>query len=243
MKTQVYDSYELMSRAAAEEIAEYMKEKPEAVICFPTGDSPKGTYRALAERKDGKALFAKCTVVGLDEWLGVDPENPGSGTYALKHDFLIPLGIPFAHVKFFNALSDTPEDDCREMDRFVDAAGGFDIMLLGVGRNGHVALNEPGADVNGDCHVQRIAEMTQRVGQKYFSDDQHKSLPYGLTQGIKRMLTAKKLMVLASGSLKADVMGQALNEEPTAEVPVSLLRQAPQLQFFMDKDAAAKVRK
>lgn len=242
MKIQVYDDFQAMSLAAANEIADYLKANPRALLCLPTGDSPKGVYKILAARSDKTELFGHCTIAALDEWVGIERENPGSGTYALEYDCLSALGIDYGRVKFFNSMSKTLEEDCAEMDRFIDNAGGFDIVLLGVGRNGHVGLNEPGAAADSDCHIQLLDEITRNVGQKYFRDNNHPPLIYGITQGLKRMINAKKLMVLASGEVKADIMARAVDGEPVPDVPVGLLRKNPRLQIFFDKAAASKIR-
>lgn len=242
MKLKIYEDYQTMCVAAADEIAGCLRAKPDAVLCLPSGDTPRGIYQALLAREDCRHLFKACTVVALDEWVGVDQSTPGTGKHMLEHDFLLPAGIRPEQFLFFDSLSNTLEEDCRRMDRLVDEKGGFDVMLLGVGMNGHVGLNEPGAAPDSDSHIQKLDETTRTVGLKYFSGGVREVVPYGVTQGMKRMISSKKLMVAANAKKKAPIIAKVVDGPQTSAVPASLLKVNPDMELYLDRDAASEIR-
>jgi 6-phosphogluconolactonase/glucosamine-6-phosphate isomerase/deaminase len=140
MQIHILPDYYSLSRHVADLIVDLVHQKPDALLCLPSGESPVGTFEYLvADAQDGKVDFSRCTFVGLDEWLGLDETNEGSCKYIVNRHFLAPLGIPAHQCHFFNAKAVDLAAECEQMNRLIADRGGLDLMLVGVGLNGHLA--------------------------------------------------------------------------------------------------------
>ncbi len=240
MQLQIFPNYEALSQAAAIAITAVVRSKPDAVLCLASGNTPEGTFRHLARiAADGDPDFSRCTFIGLDEWVGIPPENPGSCFYAVNEHLFKPLGISPKKIHFFNALADDLTTECRRMDDTLALLGGLDLILLGVGLNGHLALNEPGTPWNLGCHVRDLDETTKTVGQKYFGEAT--TLTRGITVGLRHVQEAGQALLIASGRKKAGILRRALEEPPTEDVPASLFQTLDRGWVFLDEDVAAEL--
>lgn len=228
------DYFEL-SRQASDIIIEVVKQKPDAVLCLAAGDTPKLTYAEVV-KKAAAVDFSRVTFIGLDEWVGVPPGNEGSCHYFLHHNLFDPLTIQAAQIHMFDALSADPGAACKKMDRIIAEKGGIDLMLVGVGMNGHIGFNEPGVSFDLYSHVINLDETTQSVGQKYFSEKT--TLPQGITLGLKHFMEAKKAIVIASGEKKAAIIQKTVEGPVTNEVPASIVQRHRNGRVIIDKQAA-----
>ena len=234
---QIYKNYEALSEAAAEQVAKLLEEKPDAVFCLPSGSTPMGMFKILAEKsKAGKVDFSKCTFVGLDEWGGMGPDDQGSCRYWIDRSFLKPIGFPDDQIIYFDAKSTDLLAECERVNQKVAELGGLDLMVLGVGMNGHLALNEPGTSFDSYAHVSTLDRVTAIVGQKYFLEET--PLTEGITLGLRHAREAKQLIVMASGKYKADVMKRALEGEVSEDFPASLVQRVEGVMVMLDKAAA-----
>ena len=182
MQKLIFKDYHTLSVAAAKEILGLISNKPDAVLCLAAGDTPSLAYRLLRDMAvEEQVDFSKCTFVGLDEWIGIAPDNRGSCHYFLTNNLFIPLGIKPSQINLFDALSNDPVSECRKMDDTIRTKGGIDLMLVGVGMNGHIGFNEPGVPMNRYAHVVELDAVTTSVGQKYFK--QSTTLEKGITLG------------------------------------------------------------
>jgi glucosamine-6-phosphate isomerase len=238
MQLKVVKDYEALSSAAADQILKEVQNKPGAVLCLASGDTPKRTYTLVAERaKAGQVDFSGCTFIGLDEWVGISPDNEGSCHFFLNTYLFRPLGIQSTNFHLFDGLSKDPASECRRIDMVIRKKGGIDLILVGVGMNGHVGFNEPGIPVNLYSHVAELDPVTQSVGQKYFK--QSTKLGQGLTIGLKHFTESRKALMLASGRKKAEVIKQALEGPVTPEMPASLINSHRQGLLLVDEEAAS----
>jgi glucosamine-6-phosphate isomerase len=236
-KISIYDDYASMSQAAANRIMALLDEKPEAVICLPSGSTPEGMFHALAAaHKSGRTDFSKCTYIGLDEWVGLGADHAGSCRDLLDKDFLLPIGFRADQVVFFDGLAVDPQAECARVNQAVAAAGGLDLIVLGVGMNGHLALNEPGTTFDLYAHVSALAPITVEVGQKYFKTET--PLSQGITIGIRHILEARKAILIASGHGKAPVVREALSAQVSVDFPASVLQTHNDAEFILDRAAA-----
>lgn len=238
-KISVYEDYQAMSRAAAVKVIELLNKKPTAVICMPSGSSPKGMFDELVlAHRSGEVDFSRCTFIGLDEWVGLGADDNGSCRDLLDRDFLFPIGFRQDQITFFDGLADDPEAECVRVNQAVAEAGGLDLIVLGVGMNGHLALNEPGTPFDIYAHVSDLDPITVEVGQKYFN----KSTPLskGITVGIGHILDAKKAILIASGVSKAPVVKRAISLPVTEDFPASVLQQHADAEFILDAEAASQ---
>ena len=235
-KISKYNDYQSMSLAAADRVIALLAEKPTAVICLPSGSTPKGMFEELVSaHRSGKTDFSKCTFIGLDEWLGLGAADDGSCRELLDKDFLNPIGFRVEQITFFDGLTKDPETECAGINEAIAGVGGLDLIMLGVGMNGHLALNEPGTPFDIYAHVSDLDPVTVEVGQKYFK----KSTPLskGITVGIRHILEAKKAILIASGSGKAPVIQRALSLQVTVDFPASVLQLHKNSEFILDREA------
>lgn len=232
-----YPNYEELSVATASLIIKVLKKKPEALICIASGDTPLGVCKCLA--KSDPELFSKCTFVGLDEWAGMDENDEGSCKYGIYQYLLKPLNIPQERIKYFDAKSADLDLECEKINEFIAYRGGLDVMLVGVGMNGHIALNEPNTSFETYAHVSDLAEITISVGQKYFTKPT--ILTQGITLGLKHLQEAKNPILIANGAKKAIVIKKALTEEITEAFPASIIQKIPHSLVMLDYEAAQEL--
>lgn len=242
MKLKVFNNYSDLSHAAATMIIDCVKQKPGAVLCFATGDTPKLAYQKVDEMvKRGNVDFSKCFIIGLDEWMAIPPNNMGSCNYFLHQYLFTPLGINTTQVHLFDALAINEEVECEKMNTLIEKKGGIDFMLVGVGLNGHIGFNEPGASEDAEAHVALLDETTKTVGQKYFNEEV--SINKGITLGLKQIMKAGTLVMMANGKKKASVIKQAIEENITTDFPASLLRRHNNAFLMVDQEAASELEK
>jgi len=239
MELKVYKDYNEQSAAVAAMIIDCVKSKPEALLCFATGDSPKLAYEIVADRAvKEKVDFGQCFIIGLDEWMGIPPENTGSCHWYLHEYLFKPIGIDETQVHLFNAFGDEKEE-CRKMNKLI-AANGIDLMVVGVGMNGHIGFNEPGTDINSLAHAATLDETTKTVGQKYFQDKVE--IGKGITVGLKQVMEADTLIMVANGSKKAPVIKRAVEDNVSVVFPATLIRQHKNSFLVIDNEAASELK-
>ena len=238
MQLHICENYEALSAEAATEIIELVKQKPHAVLCLASGDTPRLTYAMTAKMAtDDSVDFTRCTFIGLDEWMGIPPDNEGSCHYFLQHQVFEPFNISNDRIHLFDGLSANPEEECTKMDKIISDKGGIDLMVVGIGMNGHIGFNEPSESFGQYSRVVELGESTKLVGQKYFR--QQTSLTRGITLGLNHLLESKKAILVANGSKKADVIRKALKEKITPHLPASILRNHSNGLVILDRAAAS----
>lgn len=240
MEIRICENYEEMSLQTAAFIADYVNRKPEAVLCFPAGETPAGTFRRLVEwAREGKVDFSRCSFIGLDEWAGLDRFDDGSCQGFLYDKLFTPLSIPEDNIHFFDACADDLELECKRMDGIIAAKGGIDLMYVGLGMNGHIGLNEPGADLDSYSRVVELDAVTKSVGQKYFAKPT--KLDKGITLGMKHLLEAETVLLAASGVKKAAIVKEVVRGEPTNRVPGSIMQLHANGYLYLDREAASEI--
>lgn len=239
-KISVYPDYALMSSAAAERVIDLINHKPTSVICFPSGSSPKGMFDALvAANQNGRVDFSQCIFIGLDEWIGLGAGDDGSCRDLLDRDFLKPVGLRSDQIVFFDGKAFDPQAECDRVNKIVESLGGLDLIILGVGMNGHLALNEPGTSWDTYAHISELDSVTVEVGQKYFK--QPTTLTRGITVGIRHILEARAAILLASGRAKAPIIQRALAFPVSKDFPATVLQNHLNAEFILDADAAGAI--
>lgn len=237
MQLSVYKDGAALARAAAEQIIRQVIDKPSALLCLAGGETPRATYGELAAiAYDRKIDFSNIFFVGLDEWMGIPPENSGSCYYFLQETVFRPLGIPSDRICFFNGLTTNEQEECKRVDQFIETRGGIDLMLVGIGMNGHIGFNEPGFSPTACAHVRELDNITQQVGQKYFSSEA--PLSRGITLGMQQFMDAGQVMLLATGHKKAPIVQQALGAEIGIGLPGSFIRLHKNGFVLLDEAAA-----
>jgi 6-phosphogluconolactonase/glucosamine-6-phosphate isomerase/deaminase len=183
--------------------------------------------------------MSKLTIlfVGLDEWVGMNHLDEGSCGNSVFREFIIPLNIKPENRHFFDGRATDLKAECQKMDEIITSRGGLDVMLVGIGQNGHIGLNEPGYSWKLKAHVSDLAEITKTVGQKYFSSET--TLTQGITLGLSYFSEAKLPILIANGEKKASIIQQIIMEEASEDRPASILQVIPQAVTIVDRAAAA----
>jgi glucosamine-6-phosphate deaminase len=237
----VYSNYKEMSTAAADLVADQLAKKPASLLCFPSGESPTGMLTQLVQyANEDKINFDECYFIGLDEWLGMDENMEGSCKHYMYKHFFQPLNIRPDQIVFFNALTTAVDKECERINDFISAHDGLDMMIVGIGMNGHLGLNEPGTDFDAYAHRSSLDPVTVKVGQKYFK--QQTMLKEGITLGLRHLKEAKKAVLVASGTKKAPIVAEALEGAMTTNVPASILQSIPDALILLDKEAASELK-
>ncbi|MBS1917813.1 MAG: glucosamine-6-phosphate deaminase [Bacteroidetes bacterium] len=238
MEVKIFDDYDALSQRTAEEVIKLVKEKPDAVVCLASGNTPLGTCEWIAKKvKAEKIDISKCNFIGLDEWVGVPKENTGSCSYFFHHNLFEPLNISAEKIFLFDALSNDLNGECKKMDNIIKEKGGIDLIIVGIGMNGHIGFNEPGVDFSLLSHVISLHETTITVGQKYFAGAI--KLSKGITLGLGHLMNAQKAILIANGKAKAEVISKTVNEPVNNNFPAGIMQKHPDGFVFVDKDAAS----
>lgn len=241
MKVSIYKNYPELSRAAADLIADYIRQKPTSKVCIASGHTPLGVFECLVQDvKSGKLDLSRCTFVGLDEWVGVERSDSGSCWSMVEKCFFTPLQIPSSNILFFDGEASDLNAECERINNFLQPDG-LDIMLVGIGLNGHIAMNEPGTSFELRAHVSQLAEETIKVGQKYF--DKPTSLDKGITLGLRNFTEAKLPILMANGAKKAPIIKQILTSAVTENIPATIVQTIPGACVMLDEDAAVGYQK
>jgi glucosamine-6-phosphate deaminase len=238
VRVRVLPDYESMSAVAAEIVAGEVREKPEAVFLLPTGTTPLGTYRRLVEMHHREGLsFAWATFFNLDEYLGLPPDHPASYHVYMEENFYRLVDADPAHIHVPDGAAPDPKAECERYEAAIREAGGVDLCVLGIGRNGHIGFNEPGAPFDSRTRVVRLSESTRRVNASDFEGD--RAPERAITVGMATIFEAREVLLLASGANKARAVAVAIEGEISDAVPASMLRRHPNTTFLLDQEAAA----
>jgi galactosamine-6-phosphate isomerase len=238
MELIIEKDYEGMSARAAAFIVDTIRSKPDALLCLAAGDTPRLAYSLIGEiASKNNTDLSQCKFISLDEWVGIPPENEGSCQYFLRSTVFGPLKIAEKNIHLFDALSTDLKTECRMMDEFILRNGGIDLIVVGVGRNGHIGFNEPGVPFEQYSHVVDLDNTTKTVGQKYFRENT--SLQKGITLGLQYLLEAKRAVMIANGNKKAEVIRMAIEDDISPAMPASVIRKHHNSITIVDKEAAS----
>lgn len=237
MKIILMDSAYEISNAVSSIIIEQVKNKPNSVLGFATGASPVETYNRIIESYGrGEVSFKDVSTFNLDEYCGLSRDNVNSYYYFMKDKLFGKIDIDFKKVNFLSGQSGDIEQECVEYREKISRAGGIDIQLLGVGRNGHIGFNEPSDKFTDGPFKVELTQSTIDANSKYFKDGE---MPrYALTMGIGDIMNAKKILLIATGKEKADAVFKMAKGEVTPDCPASILQNHPDCTIYVDQESA-----
>lgn len=227
MKLIKANDYNDLSRKAANIISAQVILKPHCVLGLATGSTPIGTYKQLIEwYKKGDLDFSEVTTVNLDEYCGLAPDNDQSYRYFMNSNFFDHINVNKEKTFVPNGLAQDFDQECKRYDNLIEFLGGVDLQLLGIGRNGHIGFNEPDDNFEKTTHIVDLDESTIQANARFFDsiDDVPKK---AITMGIKTIMHAKKVVLIANGPDKLDIIQKAINGPVTPEVPASILQFHP----------------
>ncbi|MBN1812392.1 MAG: glucosamine-6-phosphate deaminase [Anaerolineae bacterium] len=250
MDVLIKSTYEDMSKCAAEIIAALVREKPNAVLGLATGSTPIGVYKELVRmhREEGLDLSG-VTTFNLDEYLGIgkDLSKPyaedQSYTRFMWEELFKGIQIPLGQTHVPNGLTEDPEAFCAWYEDAIRQAGGIDLQLLGIGGDGHWGFNEPGVSLASRTQVVALTRQTLDDNWELFYREagcRQEDMPcFAITMGIGTILEARHVLMLASGSKKADVVARALEGPVTSQITASAIQLHPGIATVVLDEAAA----
>lgn len=242
MFIEIYKDVEEMGRTEALRIARLIQGKKDPLLCVPAGQSFICVFKELIEMyKKGAVDFSDVKFVGLDEWCGYDAYESSAG-WILDTTFFNFINVRRENMRLFDPNPKDPEGECRAIEQYIEDNGGIDYLALGVGMNGHVGLNEPGADFSLGAHVNEFAQKTLEVSDKYFKDG-IPPLKKGMTLGFKNFFEAKEIVVALNGVHKAPIAERFMQTPVTEAYPVTNMKTCPRTRILLDQAAASQIYK
>ena len=240
---QIYKAtdYKDMSRKAANIISAQVIMKPNCVLGLATGSTPIGTYQQLIEwYKKGDLDFSDVTTVNLDEYKGLPRTNDQSYYYFMHQNLFDQVNINPENTHLPNGMEPNSEKECARYESLIHSLGGVDLQLLGLGHNGHIGFNEPGEAFEKETHCVDLQERTIEANKRFFTsaDDVPKQ---AYTMGIKTIMQAKKILIIASGEDKAEIVHKALFGPITPQVPASVLQLHNDVTLVADEAALSSL--
>lgn len=237
MDIRIFKNEEEIGIAAGQLYVDYINENPDCVLGLATGASPVPTYTYIAEKcAEGKVSFAGVSTFNLDEYCDI-PKTHKNSFYSFMVDNLFSkVDIKPENIDFLDGNAD-PEAESERYKKAIEAKGGIDVQLLGIGRNGHIAFNEPADEFSGDAYKIKLTDSTIEANSIYFDDI---PMPrYAMTMGIGSIMEAKKIVFIATGASKAQAVHDMIKGEVTPHCPASILQNHPDAVIFIDEAAAA----
>ena len=229
MKFITVDTYQKLSRQAANIISAQVILKPDSVLGLATGSSPLGTYKQLIEwYEKGDIDFSKVTSVNLDEYVGLDGTNDQSYRYFMNKNFFEHINIDINNTFVPNGCAVDLAGEGKRYDEHIAELGGIDLQLLGIGLDGHIGFNEPDKYFVKSTHVVDLHESTIKANFRFFAniDEVPKR---AITMGMVSIMRAKKILLIASGKEKRDILEKAFYGPITPEIPASILQLHPDI--------------
>ena len=235
-------NYEEMSRKAANIIASQIVAKPNCVLGLATGGTPVGTYKSLINDwyKVGDLDFSEITTVNLDEYRGLPRTNDQSYWYFMHENLFNHVNVRPGAVHVPNGENPDAEAACSEYDEIIKSVGGIDLQLLGIGHDGHIGFNEPCDTFVAKTHEVELEEITREANKRFFNSiDEVPTAAY--TMGIGTVMSARKILLVATGKDKAEIVKQSFFGPVTPMVPASILQFHPDVTVIADEAALSLI--
>ena len=221
---------------AADIITDVLKNKPDAVLGLATGSSPLGTYAKLIEKcSAGELDFSKVTSVNLDEYIGLDGTNDQSYRYFMDNNLFCNINIDKAKTYVPNGCAEDLKAEGANYDAFIKSLGGIDLQLLGIGLDGHIGFNEPDASFIAETHEVELDESTIEANARFFASKADVPTK-AITMGMMSIMQAKKILLIANGAKKKDILDKAFFGPITPYVPASILQLHPDVTVIFSEE-------
>lgn len=233
--------YNDMSRKAANIISAQVIMKPNCVLGLATGGSPEGIYKQLIDwYNKGDIDFSEVTTINLDEYKGMARDCEQSYWYFMHKHFFDHVNVRPQKINVPDGTNMNVEEECARYDQIIQAKGGIDLQLLGIGVDGHIGFNEPGAAFELGTHCVDLDESTIEANKRYF--EKKEDVPrQAYTMGIKTIMQARKVLMVVSGKNKADIVKEAFFGSVSPKVPASILQMHPDFTLVGDAEALSKI--
>jgi len=234
---------EEVGRAAARIIANTVRRNPAARLGMATGSTTLGMYKELVRLHREESLdFSRVVTFNLDEYLGLTADHPQSLRYFMQQHFFSHVNVQPQNIHAPDgSIKGGYQEYCASYEQSIRDAGGIDLQILGIGRNGHIGFNEPTSSLGSRTRLKVITKETIEDNRKFFGPGEQ--IPEcSITMGIGTILDTRRVLLLATGAAKAEPIAQAIEGPVTASVPASALQWHPDVTFIVDRDAGARLK-
>jgi len=240
MKVVIGNEKEL-SKQIAEEFIKVINEKEDATLGLATGTSPLLVYANLVKaNKEGRVSFKKCATFNLDEYIGLEGTHKQSYRYFMNENLFNHIDIDKSKTHVLKGVGNF-EEYMNQYDDEIASFGGIDIQILGIGSDGHIAFNEPGTSFDSLTHITELTEQTIKDNSRLFNDISEVPTK-AVTMGLKSIMNARKIVLIATGKNKAQAIKNLLDGAMTEAVPCSILQMHPDCTIYVDEDAYSLMR-
>lgn len=236
MKIIFTEDYDELSKKAFEIMKDVVKINPYAVLGLATGTTPLGVYkRLIADHLKNGTSYKHIRAVNLDEYKGLSAIHPQSYAYFMRKNLFENIDIDLDNTYIENGTAEDESAECKRYDKLLKLLP-RDLQLLGLGENGHIAFNEPNTPFDSTTHIVNLTESTIKANSRFFNDisDVPKQ---AFTMGMKSIMQAKKILILASGEIKAKAVYKTVKGEVNVNCPASILQKHPDCTLVVDKSA------
>jgi glucosamine-6-phosphate deaminase len=237
----VVNNYDEISYKAAQIVSAQVTVKPNSVLGLPTGSTPIGMYQYLVKMSvDHLVDFSEVVTFNLDEYLGINQDNPQSYAYFMKSHFFSHIDIPIQNQYIPDGMTINVDATCEAYDAAIFSHHKIDLQVLGIGINGHIGFNEPDIKFEAGTHLVKLDQATIRSNSRFF---QHmEDVPReAISIGIKNIMQSRKVILLASGKNKAEIIQSMLFGPITPVLPASILQVHPDVMLILDQDSASLI--
>jgi glucosamine-6-phosphate deaminase len=242
LRIRTFPTPETAARALAVDVAGAMADDPSIVLALPTGRTPIRFYRELAALHRKQAVdFSRVTTFTLDEFTGIAPSDARSYRAFMQRHLFDHVNASPRRLHFLNGAAADADAECRRYERAIARAGGIDLMILGLGRNGHIGFNEPGPFLIARTHRTRLAGATRRANRALFGSRAADVPRAALSMGVATILQARRIVLVATGTAKAGCVARMTNGPVTPRLPASFLQLHSQAELWLDRAAAARL--
>ncbi len=238
MQIHLFDNAAQVGKAAATLMAAQVIRKPNSVIGLATGSTPIPTYQELINLCKGGVLdFSRVKSFNLDEYCNLPVGHECSYHSFMKENLFDHINIEAENTHVPDGNAKNPQEECARYDMAINRAGGIDVQILGIGRNGHIGFNEPADAFVYGCHIVNLTQSTIEANRRFF--DSEKDVPrQAISLGVGSIMNARQVLLLATGEDKAEAIRKAICEDINPRTQASILRTHPDVIFLLDKAAA-----
>jgi len=241
MKLIVTKDYEALSMRAAGLVIEHIQQNLASVLVLATGNTPLGMFARLVNAYQcGEVSFKHCSLVELDDYFNISLDDHRSLYNWLAAEFINQVDIPAENIVRFDTASARPKEECARVEQAIANLGGIDLLVLGLGPNGHLGFNEPGSDFESPTRVITLSAASIISSAQYWGKEE--DVPrQGITLGLKILSVARHTLLLVSGKQKTQILNSTFQSPVTTNIPATILQQHKNLTVIVDKAAAGNI--
>ena len=244
MEIIIQPTYKKLAEVAAEIVRDALLKKTDLVLGLATGSTPIGVYEALVRMHKTDGLdFSEVTTFNLDEYVGIPPNHPYSYHTFMETHLFNAINIPAENCHIPQSTTVGHEEFCEQYEAAIVDAGGIDIQVLGIGKDGHIGFNEPSSSLGSRTRIKTLTQSTLEANAPHFGSTIDDVPKMAITMGVGTIMDAKQCLLLASGESKAGAIANAVEGPITAEVPASVLQMHPQTVVIIDEAAASQLKR